>query len=145
MVMDLQYFGGRGSTSGLGSGRMSIAGFIKNFRNADEKSTGNIGLKVFDTEFIKNGNSVKQQSAQVTDGENKIVATFYSQYNPMQISKSNDNISSRIELRYYKNDNIEGYKVISEKKTKSIKNAKKNYEEVLGQWKKITKQKKIEW
>ena len=58
MKMNLQFFGGRGSSSGLGGGRMTIAGFLKNFRNASESDLGKLGLKVGKAQFTENGNSI---------------------------------------------------------------------------------------
>ena len=145
MVVNLQFFGGRGSSSGIGGRGMSLAGFLKNFRNADENSVGKLGLKVGKPQFTENGNSIKLQSATVENGADKVEVSCYSDYNPMQKTNSNSNISTIISVRHYKDGNIQAIKNIVDKKTKSVKNAKKNYDSVLEQWKKITKQKSIKF
>lgn len=83
MVVNLQFFGGRGGSSGLGGGRMTIAGFLKNFRNASESDLGKLGLKVDKARFTENGNSIKLQSASVQNGADRVEVSFYSNYNPL--------------------------------------------------------------
>lgn len=145
MKINLQFFGGRGSSSGLGGGRMTIAGFLKKFRNASESDLGKLGLKVDKAQFTENGNSIKLQSASVQNGADRVEVSFYSNYNPLQASNFQSNISSSISVRHYKDGDIQAYKEVVNKKTKSVKNAKKNYDEVLQMWKKITKQKSISY
>lgn len=123
--MNLQFFGGRGSSSGLGGGRMTIAGFLKNFRSASESDLGKLGLKVDKALFTENGNSIKLQSASVQNGADRVEVSFYSNYNPLQVSNSRSNISSSITIRHYKDGDIQAYKEVINKKTKSVKMQKK--------------------
>lgn len=145
--------GGRGATSGLSAeprGRqMSMKSFLENLsKNSQEgmlNALRNASLDVKSATFTKNGNAVKLQEAILESGENKVSVRFYNQWDPMQVGKPTSSIKQSIEIVSYKNGNAAAIRTLSEKKSMSLKNAEKNYHEMLEQWKKLTKQKAIQF
>lgn len=93
--------------------------------------------------FTINGNAVKSQEALLENGETRISARFYNWWEPMQIVEPSKAIRQKIEVVAYKNGNPIGMHVLAEKKSMSLKNAEKNYYEMLKQWKSLTKQREI--
>jgi hypothetical protein len=68
---------------------------------------------------------------------------FYNGWEPTQVSRPTEPIRTTIEAVIYKNGNAVAFNKLVEKKSSSLKNAAKNYEYVLSEWKRITKQKQI--
>lgn len=102
-----------------------------------EKEIGN-------AKFTENGNAVRLQGAVMTEGDRMIDFGFYNSWNPLQQIPPSEYLEQSIEARIYKNGNIIGLTVLTERKSKSLKNAEKNYDEILSMWKELTNQEKIE-
>lgn len=148
MILDLQYFGGRGASSSGAGG--SVFGAYNSILegNADLQQLEKLAnkMQIGKAVFTANGNSVKQQNATINDGSKKIDVTFYSGYDPNQTTgKLSRAIESKIEVRLWENGDIKGLRTLSKNASKSYKNAAKNYDEMLSKWKKITRQKTIEF
>lgn len=94
-------------------------------------------------QFTANGNSIKLQGADIVVGDDTIALTFYSQYEPTQVTKPTEQIKTYIDARIYNKGNITALRTITSTQTKSLKNAKANYEKILDIWKKMTNQKQI--
>ena len=94
-------------------------------------------------DFTVNGNSVKSQSVTLEKGSDKIEIYFNSRYEPTQVTNPSQPIKTGIYANIWKNGSPVAVRTIAESKTKSIKNAKKQYETMLDTWKKATKQKRI--
>lgn len=144
--------GGRGGNSQLSgkepAGRkMSLSRFLQNLKenSKDEvlNSLSDLPLKVGKTDFFVNGNAVEFQEAVAESGADKVSIRFYNQWNPIQVAKPTQAIKQSIEAVYYKNGNAVAVRKIDEKSSKSLKNAEKNYREMLDKWKKLTRQKDI--
>lgn len=137
--------GGRGATSSIGKGSKAINSKIEkvyqNFMSGkgtlEELENLQKQMKVGKAEFTQNNNSVKSQNAVIDNGSEKIDIRFYSQYNPLQIQDPKNAIKSEIEVVLYKNGNVQGIRYAEQKKSSSIKNAKKQYEEVLKTFEKV--------
>ena len=93
--------------------------------------------------FTVNGNSVKMQNVTIQNGNQTINLTFNSQYEPTQTATPTKNITTKITARVWENGNIKGIRTIKETSTKSLKNAAKQYDDMLSDWKKLTKQSNI--
>ena len=93
--------------------------------------------------FTANGSSVSQQTVTVKSGNDELQVYFSSGYSPQQATNSTQAIKSGIYAITKHNGDVTAYRVLTETKTKSIKNAKKNYDETLETWKKVTGQKQI--
>lgn len=93
--------------------------------------------------FTTNGNSVKMQNVTIKNGNQTINLTFYSKYEPTQVAKPTKNITTEIEARLWENGNIKAIRIIAGTSTKSLKNAKTQYESMLDSWKKLTGQSSI--
>lgn len=93
--------------------------------------------------FTINGNTVRSQSVDFEVGENKVSVRFINQWEPTQVEKPSRPIKQEIEIVSYKNGNAMAVRTLAEKKSTSLKNAEKNYHEMLERWKKLTKQKEI--
>lgn len=141
--------GGRGGASGIEpQGRkMSIERFLqnlqKNSRDGMLDSISKANLSVYPATFTKNGNAVSLQTAEFSNGENRVVVSFTNRWEPMQVARPTQPIKQAIEVRVYKNGDITAMRTLEERKSKSLKNAGKNYGELLDRWKKLTKQKNI--
>ena len=142
--------GGRGGSSGLsgmGGKKMSISSFLENLKknsregmlDAIRKSKLDIGR----TEFTRNGNALKSQEAILESGSEKVSIRFYNSYDPIQTTKPSHPVRQSIEVVHYKNGNVDSIRKLDEKKSSSLKNAEKNYREMLEKWKKLTNQKTI--
>lgn len=93
--------------------------------------------------FTENGNAVKNQLA-VLEKENKLIhIAFINSYNPLQETPPEDFLKQQIEARIFENGVCIGAPVLFEKKSRSLKNAAKNYKELLDIWKVLTKQEQI--
>ena len=95
--------------------------------------------------FTTNGNSVKQQAVEIINGQNRIEVYFNSRYEPTQIINPSQPIKTGIYATVWENGNAVAQRTITESKTKSVKSAKKQYEDTLDIWKKATKQKSIKF
>lgn len=95
--------------------------------------------------FTINGNSVRQQAVTISNGNDRIEVYFNSRFEPAQITNPTQPIKTGIYATVWKNGNAVAQRTIAESKSKSIKNAKTQYENMLDTWKKATKQKQIRY
>lgn len=102
-------------------------------------------LEIEQTRFTSNGNAVKWQSAILEAGSDQISLRFYNDYDPIQVAPPKDYISQKIEAVIFKNGNVAGISKLTELESKSLKNAEKNYQKLLGQWKELTRQDMIKF
>lgn len=102
-----------------------------------------VSLDVKPANFTENGNAVESQEAIYESGENKVSVRFYNRWNPMQIINPKSAIKQEIDIVLYKNGNPTAIRTLVEKKSMSLKNAGRNYNEILDQWKRLTKQPQI--
>lgn len=102
-----------------------------------------VSLDVKPANFATNGNAVESQEAIYESGENKVSVRFYNRWNPMQIINPKSAIKQEIDIVSYKNGNPTAIRTLVEKKSMSLKNAERNYNEMLDQWKRLTKQPQI--
>lgn len=144
--------GGRGGSSGLNGpqGRkMSMGRFFESLAQNNQQGMLDVlsktNLQLFPADFTKNGNAIRLQAAEFEVGDSKIDISFHNYWEPMQVTKPTQAIKQSIEVRVYKNGNITALRTLAEKKSMSLKNAEKNYQEMLEQWKKLTKQKEIKF
>ncbi len=143
--------GGRGGASGLSEPqgrRMSMRRFLENLeKNSRDGMLDALQSASFDVihpaNFTVNGNAVRSQAADFEVGENRVSVRFINQWEPTQVGKPSRPIKQEIEIVSYKNGNATAVRTLAEKKSTSLKNAEKNYREMLEQWKKLTKQKEI--
>lgn len=122
--------------------------FIQNFQEQDKQGM----LEVFseaekeiaNAAFTENFSAVRLQGAVMADDNRVIDVSFHNSWDPRQQIPSNDYLTQKIEARIYADGSIKGLITLVEKKSKSLKNAEKNYNEVLSLWKELTKQERIE-
>lgn len=100
-------------------------------------------MDISDADFTVNGNSVKSQYATIEQGTQKIDFAFRTDYEPTQVTNPSKAIKTQITATVWDKGNVQSYHVLAETKTKSLKNAKTQYENVLNEWKKATGQKQI--
>ena len=121
--------------------------FFENLSKNDREGMLNAlsiaALDVRQANFTENGNAVESQEAILVSGENRASVRFYNWWNPMQIIKPSKPIRQKIEVVAYKNGNPTAICTLVEMKSTSLKNAEKNYQEILNQWKRLTKQQMI--
>lgn len=94
--------------------------------------------------FMKNYNAVRLQGAALYDENRMVDFSFHNSWNPLQQIPPSDYLTQKIEARIYEDGNIKGMTTLVERKSKSLKNAEKNYNEMLSMWMELTKQEKIE-
>lgn len=146
--------GGRGGTSGINRGggsatgrKMSLAKILENLQKNSVSgmldSLQVLSPKAGKANFFTNGNAVKFQEAVIESGTDKASIRFLNGWNPIQVSSPTSAIKQTIEVVYYKNGNVAAIRKLDEKSSKSLKNAAKNYREMLEKWKKLTGQKSI--
>ena len=144
--------GGRGAASGAANGmalgrKMSVSKFLENLKKNNANTVFNtlseLSPKVGKTGFFTNGNAVEFQEAVVESGSDKLSVRFYNQWNPIQVTRPTTAIKQRIEVVHYRDGNVVAIYKLNEKSSKSLKNAEKNYHEMLNEWKKATHQKTI--
>lgn len=143
--------GGRGgSSNGIAppnGRRMSLKRFLENLSKNDRQGMINdlseSKLDVGNAIFTENGNAIKMQEAVIESGEDRVSVRFYNSWNPVQVAKPTSPIKQSIEIVHYKNGNATAIRKLDEKSSKSLKNAEKNYNEMLKKWKSITGQKNI--
>lgn len=100
-------------------------------------------LKVEKAIFTQNGNAVKSQEAILEHDSDKISIRFVNGWNPVQVSRPTSKIEQSIQVVHYKDGNATAFRKLDVKSSKSLKNAQKNYDEMLKKWKKMTGQKDI--
>ena len=144
--------GGHGGSSGMtgkepAGRKMSLSSFLENLKENNRdgmiNSLSNFSPKVEKATFFVNGNAVKSQEASIQSGSDKVSVRFFNQWNPIQVTKPTKAIKQTIEIVHYKNGNATAIRKLDERSSKSLKNAEKNYREMIDKWKKITKQKEI--
>ena len=142
--------GGRGGSSGIGKSggrKMSLSRFLKNLKENNRdgmiNSLSALLPKAEKATFFVNGNAVKFQEASVQSGPDKVSIRFSNQWNPIQVAKPTKAIKQTIEIVHYKNGNATAIRKLDERSSKSLKNAEKNYREMIDKWKRITNQKEI--
>ena len=126
---------------------VSINDFLENLarNNKDGMLSAlyNVPIAVKPASFTKNGNAIESQEALLENGDNRFSLRFYNQWNPMQIGEPTKAIKQTIEIVLYKNGDATAIRTLAEKKSMSLKNAERNYHEMLKQWKGLTKQREI--
>ena len=144
--------GGRGGSSGMtgkepAGRKMSLSRFLQNLKENNRdgmiNSLSNLSPKAEKATFFVNGNAVKFQEASVQSGSDKVSIRFSNQWNPIQVTKPTKAMKQTIEIVHYKNGNATAIRKLEERSSKSLKNAEKNYHEMIDKWKRITKQKEI--
>ena len=143
--------GGRGgSSNGIAppnGRRMSLKRFLENLSKNDRQGMINdlseSKLDIGNAIFTENGNAIKMQEAVIESGEDRVSVRFYNSWNPVQVARPTSSIKQSIEIVHYKNGNATAIRKLDEKSSKSLKNAEKNYNEMLKKWKSITGQKNI--
>lgn len=140
---------GRGSSgiSGGGSGGGNVQKAYNDILNGNATletlATLQPLMNIDKANFTVNGNSVKMQNVTIQNGNQTINLTFNSQYEPTQVTKPTKNITTKITARVWEDGNIKGIRTIKETSTKSLKNAATQYDNMLSDWKKLTKQRNI--
>lgn len=141
--------GGRGGSSGSGGGGASVSKAYSDIMNNSATINSLANLKsqmdIDKAKFSVNGNSVKMQNATIKNGNQTIDITFYSDYEPTQVAKPTKAISTQIQARLWENGNIKALRIIDKTSTKSLKNARTQYETMLDTWKRMTGQKTIKF
>ena len=131
----------------IDSVEVSINDFLdnlaKNNKDGMLNALYNAPIVVNPASFTKNGNTVESQEALLKKGENCISVRFYNQWDPIQIGVPAKDIKQTIGIVLYKNGNATAIRTLAEKKSMSLKNAERNYREMLKQWKGLTKQQEI--
>lgn len=122
--------------------------FIQAFQENDIQSMMDVfaeaEIEIGNAKFTENGNAVKLQGAVIADENRMVELAFYNSWNPLQQTPPEDYLKQSIDARIFEAEKCIGIFTLVEKKTKSLKNAEKNYQEVLSLWKKLTNQEKIE-
>jgi hypothetical protein len=93
--------------------------------------------------FTVNGSAVSSQYVTLNNGSDRIDIYFDSRFEPTQTTPPVKPIKVGIYATVWENGNAVAFRILTETKTKNLKNAKKNYDSVLDIWKKATKQKQI--
>ncbi|MBO5283660.1 MAG: hypothetical protein J6B43_11160 [Lachnospiraceae bacterium] len=143
--------GGRGGSSGLiaepTGHRMSIQHFLDNLKRNNQEGMLKVlmdaHLEVKQPIFTHNGNALQLQEAVLENGDDRVSVRFYNQWEPTQITIPDKAIKQTIEVVSYHHGDVTAVRTLAEKKSKSLKNAASNYEEMLEQWKTLTKQRSI--
>ena len=101
-------------------------------------------LEIANAKFTENWNAVRLQAATMGNEKYQVDVTFFNSWNPIQQTPPQDYLKQSIQARIFENGNCIGMPVLMERKSKSLENAGKDYNELLAEWKKLTKQEKIE-
>lgn len=140
-------FANRGGGSGGGNTAVNVGKAYNDILNGNATletlATLQPLMNIDKANFTVNGNSVKMQNVTVQNGNQTINLTFNSQYEPTQTAKPTKNITTKITARVWEDGNIKGIRTIKETSTKSLKNAATQYDNMLNDWKKLTKQSNI--
>lgn len=126
----------------------NISGLNDELTNNPKSALNRLGqfanqMDISDANFTVNGNSVKSQYATIEQGNQKIDFAFNTDYEPTQVTKPSKAIKTQITATVWEKGNVQSYHILAKTKTKSLKNAKTQYEDVLNEWKKATGQKQI--
>lgn len=139
--------GGSSNNSGTSIGTSTVSAAVNNIINGtatlDNLSSLVPFMEIENAVFTTNGNSIKRQNAVVESNGQRIDLTFYSDYQPQQVSTPTKNIETKIEARIWENGNIKAIRTITKTQTKSLKNAKTQYENMYNSWLDFTGQKAI--
>lgn len=127
--------------------RIGVKRFLENLQKENKdgmlEAAQNAPLNVGKAVFTKNNNALKSQEAVLESGEDKISLRFINKWEPSQVTAPDKPIRTSIEVVTYKNGDATAIRTLAETKTKSLKNAEKNYNQMLDKWKKLTKQRSI--
>lgn len=142
--------GGRGGSSGSkGGGGASVSKAYSDIMNNSATINSLANLKsqmdIDKAKFNVTGHSVKMQNVTIENGNQTINLTFYSDYEPTQVAKPTKVISTKIQARLWENGNIKALRTIDKTSTKSLKNARTQYETMLDTWKRMTGQNNIKF
>lgn len=137
--------GGRGSGSGAGAdpaGRTArlqdIAGEIRTKSNEELLSSIQKLKPVAETaRYDEFGNVITSQVAETSDGKYRLQIGFSNDYDPRQVGTARTPIKTSIEAYVWENGHISTVRKLAETKTKSLKNAGKNYQSMLATWEKL--------
>ncbi len=121
-----------------------VQAFQKNHTEEMLDVLAHADLEIANAKFTENWNAVRLQAAGMGNEQYQIDVAFSNSWNPMQQVPPQDYLKQSIEARIFENGNCIGMPVLMERKSKSLENAGKNYNEVLAEWKKLTRQEKIE-
>lgn len=135
----------------MGRGRSKAGGarsFILAVMNSPQTALNQLSKVIkhgqIDTaSFTVNGSAVSSQYVMLNNGSDRIDVYFDSRFEPTQTTPPSTPIKVGIYATVWKNGNAIAFRTLTETKTKNLKNAKKNYDNVLDIWKKVTKQKQI--
>lgn len=135
---------------GGGAGSRNIAAFTDTIKNNPSNALSQLSQfiekgTISNATFTANGNSVRQQAVTIRNGNDRVEVYFNSRFEPTQVTNPAQPIKTGIYATIWKNGNAVAQRTIAESKTKSIKNAKTQYENMLDTWKKVTKQKQIRY
>lgn len=139
--------GGGGVATG---GKNNIAAFTDTIENNPSNALSQLSQliensTISNATFTANGNSVRQQAVTISNGNDRVEVYFNSRFEPTQVTNPAQPIKTGIYATVWKNGNAVAQRTIAESKTKSIKNARTQYENMLDTWKKATKQKQIRY
>lgn len=139
-----------GSRAGGSGGGNNIAAFTDTIENNPSNALSQLSQlieksTISNATFTANGNSVRQQAVTISNGNDRIEVYFNSRFEPTQITNPTQPIKTGIYATVWKNGNAVAQRTIAESRTKSIKNAKTQYENMLDTWKKATNQKQIRY
>lgn len=126
-----------------------VQDFLQALKMKDTNKMSNIlkreELEIGNAVFTTNESAVKSQEVQFGDKYNRVVARFYSTYEPLQVLEPEKPIVSNISAIVYQNDVPVAVGNVGGKEAISLKEAKENYEEVKETWERLTDQKGITW
>lgn len=126
-----------------------VQDFLQALKMKDTNKMSNIlkreELEIGNAVFTTNESAVKSQEVQFGDKHNRVVARFYSTYEPLQVLEPEKPIVSNISAIVYQNDVPVAVGNVGGKEAISLKEAKENYEEVKEIWERLTDQKGITW
>lgn len=124
-----------------------VQDFLQALKMKDTNKMSNIlkreELEIGNAVFTTNESAVKSQEVQFGDKYNRVVARFYSTYEPLQVLEPEKPIVSNISAIVYQNDVPVAVGNVGGKEAISLKEAKENYEEVKETWERLTDQKGI--
>ena len=135
--------GGRGSSSGAApAGRTArlqdIAGGIRTKSNEELLSSIQKLKPVAETaRYDEFGNVITSQVAETSAGKYRLQISFSNDYDPRQVGTVRTPRKTYIADYVWENGHISTVRKLAETKTKSLKNASKNYQSMLATWKKL--------
>ena len=137
-------------SAGGGAGVRNISTFTDTIKNNPSNALSQLSQliekgTISNATFTANGNSVRQQAVTISNGNDRVEVYFNSRFEPTQVTNPTQPIKTGIYATVWENGNAVAQRTIAEVRTKSIKNAKSQYEDMLDTWKKATKQKQIRY